>query len=149
MTIENRKARHHFEILETYEAGIELVGSEVKSVRSGKASLNEAFARVIRDKEIWLFNMHIARYENADARLAPDESRSRKLLLHKKEIAKIAERVKLERLAITALKLYFNSRNRAKILIALARGKKLHDKREAIKERDIKINLKRTMKRSA
>ncbi|MDR1451442.1 MAG: SsrA-binding protein SmpB [Helicobacteraceae bacterium] len=149
MTIENRKARYHFETLETYEAGVELAGSEVKSVRSGKANLNGAFARVIREKEIWLFGMHIARYENADPRLAPDENRSRRLLLKKKEIAKIAERVKLERLAITALKLYFNSRKRAKILIALARGKKLSDKRETIKERDVKINLKRAMKRSA
>ncbi|MDR2153279.1 MAG: SsrA-binding protein SmpB [Helicobacteraceae bacterium] len=149
MTIENRKARHRFEILETFEAGIELAGSEVKSIRAGKASLSEAFARVIREKEIWLFGMHIARYENADARLAPDENRSRRLLLKKKEIAKIAERVRLEKLAIATLKLYFNSRNRAKILIALARGKKLHDKREAIKERDAQINLKRTMKRSA
>ncbi|MDR1911288.1 MAG: SsrA-binding protein SmpB [Helicobacteraceae bacterium] len=147
MTIENRKARHNFEILETYEAGIALEGSEVKSIRAGKASLNEAFARVIRNEEIWLFGMHITRYENSDSRLAPDESRSRRLLLHKKEIRKIAERVNLERLAIVALKLYFNSKNRAKILIALARGKKLHDKREAIKERDVKLNIKRALKR--
>ncbi|MDR0664986.1 MAG: SsrA-binding protein SmpB [Helicobacteraceae bacterium] len=149
MTIENRKARYRFDILETYEAGIELAGSEVKSIRAGKASLNEAFARVILEKEIWLFGMHIARYENADPRFAPDENRSRRLLLKKKETAKIAERVRLEKLAITALKLYFNSKNRVKILIALARGKKLRDKRESIKERDVKINLKRIMKRSA
>jgi SsrA-binding protein len=147
MTIENRKARHNYEILETYEAGIELVGSEVKSIRGGKASLNEAFARVIREKEIWLFSMRIARYENSDPRLAPDENRSRRLLLKKKEIAKIAERVKLERLAIVALKLYFNSANRAKILIALARGKNQRDKRATIKERDVQLNIKRALKR--
>ncbi|MDR2904380.1 MAG: SsrA-binding protein SmpB [Helicobacteraceae bacterium] len=148
MQIENRKARHNFEILETYEAGIELIGSEVKSIRAGKASMNEAFARVIQGEEIWLFGLHITRYENTDARLAPDEARSRRLLMRKKEIYKIAERVRLERLAITALKLYFNKRNRVKIQIALARGKKLHDKREAIKERDVKIDLKRVMKKS-
>ncbi|MDR3347155.1 MAG: SsrA-binding protein SmpB [Helicobacteraceae bacterium] len=145
--IENRKARHDYEIIETYEAGIELVGSEVKSIRGGKASVKEAFARVIIG-EIWLFNMHIAKFGNTDARLAPDEKRTRRLLLRKKEIAKIAERVKLERLTIVVLKIYLNNRNKIKAQIALARGRKLHDKREAIKERDIKTNLKRLMKRS-
>ena len=145
--IENRKARHDYELLEIYEAGVELIGSEVKSIRAGKASIKEAFARVIKDQEVWLFGMHIARYQNTDPRLAPDEKRSRRLLLHKKEIKKIGERIKLEKLALIPVKLYFNSRNRVKIQIALARGKKLYDKREAIKERDVKIDLKRLMKR--
>ena len=146
--IENRKARHDYELLEIYEAGVELIGSEVKSIRAGKASIKEAFARVIKDQEVWLFGMHIARYQNTDPRLAPDEKRSRRLLLHKKEIKKIGERIKLEKLALIPVKLYFNSRNRVKIQIALARGKKLYDKREAIKERDVKIDLKRLMKRA-
>ncbi|GHV60163.1 SsrA-binding protein [Campylobacterota bacterium] len=147
--IENRKARHDYELLELYEAGVELIGSEVKSIRAGKASIKEAFARVIKDQEVWLFGMHIARYENTDPRLAPDEKRSRRLLLHKKEIKKISERIKLEKLALIPVKLYFNSRNRVKMQIALARGKKLYDKREAIKERDVKIDLKRLMKRAS
>ncbi|GHS87310.1 SsrA-binding protein [Campylobacterota bacterium] len=149
MVMENRKARYNFEILDSYEAGIELIGSEVKSIRAGKANLNDAFARVIREEEVWLFGLHISRYENTDTRLAPEEKRSRRLLLRKKEIYKIAERVQLERLAIVALKMYFNKRNKVKVLIALARGKKLHDKRQTIKERDVKLDLKRVMKRSA
>ncbi|MDR3162490.1 MAG: SsrA-binding protein SmpB [Helicobacteraceae bacterium] len=147
IVIENRRARHDYEILETREAGIELTGSEVKSIRAGKASIKESFVSVDRDEEAWLFNMHIARYESADPRTAPDEKRSRRLLLHKKEIVKISERVKLERLAIVPLKLYFNKANRVKVQIALGRGKKLRDKREAIKERDIKIDLKRLAKK--
>lgn len=145
--IENRKARHDYEILETYEAGIELIGSEVKSIRAGKASIKEAFARIIRGEEIWLFNMHVARYENTDPRLAPDEKRSRRLLMHKKEIKKLDERMKLERLAVIPLKIYFNSANRAKVKLGLGRGKKLHDKRESLKERDVKLDLKRALKR--
>ena len=147
-TIENRKARHDYEIIESYEAGLELIGSEVKSIRAGKASIKEAFARVVRGRELWLFGMHIARYGNTDVRLAPDEKRSRRLLMHKKEIQKIAERVQLERLAIVALRVYLNGRNRIKVMIALGRGKKLHDKRQAIKERDTKIDLSRVMKRA-
>lgn len=147
-TIENRKARHDYEILETYEAGIELIGSEVKSIRAGKASIKEAFAKVIKDREIWLFGMHVARYENTDPRLAPDERRSRRLLMHKKEIKKIADRIKLEGLALIPLKIYFNESNRAKVRLGLGKGKKLHDKRHTLKERDVKREMDRAIKRN-
>lgn len=144
--IENRKARFDYEILDIYEAGLELKGSEVKSIRAGKASIKEAFCRIMKG-EAWLFDMHIARYENSDIRLAPDEKRTRRLLLHKKEIARISERMKLESLAFVPLKVYFNSKNRAKVQMALGKGKKQHDKRESIKERDSKVELQRALKR--
>lgn len=146
VVIENRKARFDYEILDTFEAGIELKGSEVKSIRAGKASIKEAFCRIMKE-EAWLFDMHIARYENSDVRLAPDEKRTRKLLLHKKEILRIAERMKLESLAFVPLRVYFNSKNRAKVQMALGKGKKLHDKRDAIKEKDTKLELQRALKR--
>ena len=144
--IENRKARFDYEILDIYEAGLELKGSEVKSIRAGKASIKEAFCRIMKG-EAWLFDMHIARYENSDIRLAPDEKRTRRLLLHKKEIARISERMKLESLAFVPLKVYFNAKNRAKVQMALGKGKKQHDKRESIKERDSKVELQRALKR--
>lgn len=146
INIENRKARFDYEILDIYEAGIELIGSEVKSIRAGKASIKEAFARIMKN-EVWLFDMHIARYENTDPRLAPDEKRTRKLLMHKKEIVRLEERIKLEKLSLVPLKIYFNSKNRAKVQIALAKGKKLYDKRESIKEKDNKIDLQRALRR--
>lgn len=146
INIENRKARFDYEILDIYEAGIELIGSEVKSIRAGKASIKEAFARIMKN-EVWLFDMHIARYENTDPRLAPDEKRTRKLLMHKKEITRLEERIKLERLSLVPLKIYFNSKNRVKVQIALAKGKKLYDKRESIKEKDNKIDLQRALRR--
>lgn len=146
INIENRKARFDYEILDIYEAGIELIGSEVKSIRAGKASIKEAFARIMKN-EVWLFDMHIARYENTDPRLAPDEKRTRKLLMHKKEITRLEERIKLEKLSLVPLKIYFNSKNRAKVQIALAKGKKLYDKRESIKEKDNKIDLQRALRR--
>lgn len=146
INIENRKARFDYEILDIYEAGIELIGSEVKSIRAGKASIKEAFARIMKG-EVWLFDMHIARYENTDPRLAPDEKRTRKLLMHKKEITRLEERIKLERLSLVPLKIYFNSKNRVKVQIALAKGKKLYDKRESIKEKDNKIDLQRALRR--
>jgi SsrA-binding protein len=146
-TIENRKARHDYEILETHEAGIELIGSEVKSIRAGKASIKEAFARVVKDREVWLFGMHIARYENTDPRLAPDERRNRRLLLHKREIRKLAEKMKLQGLTLIPLKVYFNARNKAKVRLGLAKGKKHHDKRHTLKERDVKREMDRAIKR--
>lgn len=144
--IENKKARFDYEILDTYEAGIELFGSEVKSIRAGKASIKEAFARVMKG-EMWLFDMNISRYEKSDVRMALDEKRTRRLLMHKKEILRIDERMKLEKLAFVPLRLYFNSSNRAKIQMALGRGKKLYDKRESIKEKDLALDLRRVLKR--
>ena len=132
--IKNKKARFNFEILEQAEAGISLTGSEVKSLRSGKASLEEAFA-VIRDGEAFLRDCNISPYPQAGyAQHKP--TRERKLLLHKREIRKLFNKVTQKGLTLIPLKLYFNDRGIVKILIGLARGKKLHDKRQDLKKRD-------------
>ncbi len=130
---DNRRARYDYEILDTYEAGIELQGTEVKSLRSGKANLGESYASV-KDGELYLVNAYIPEYREAN-RFNHETHRPRKLLLHKREIGKLAIGVLREGLTVVPLKIYFNLRGRAKVDIALAKGKKLHDKRETIKER--------------
>ena len=130
---ENRKARFNYEIGETYEAGIALTGSEVKSLRAGKATIAESYADA-RDGEIWLINATIPEYLQAH-RFNHLPKRPRKLLLHKNQINRLAGAVEREGMTIVPLKLYFNDKARAKIEIALARGKKLHDKRETLKRR--------------
>ncbi|APE74073.1 SsrA-binding protein SmpB [Spiroplasma citri] len=129
----NKKARYNYEIIETYEAGIVLTGSEIKSIRNNDVSINEAFV-IIRKNEAFAINMIIAQYKFSTA-YVPDADRTRKLLLHKKEIKKILQRIKLERLTLVPLKLYLKN-NYAKLEIALVRGKKNYDKRETIKQRD-------------
>lgn len=126
----NRKARHEFEILETFEAGIVLKGPEVKSIRDGKVAFQDAFAHVDRG-EVWLRSLHISPYEQAN-RFNEDPLRARKLLLHRHEIRKLIGKVEEKGLTLVPLEIYF-VRGNAKILIALARGKKLHDKRDALK----------------
>jgi SsrA-binding protein len=130
---DNRKARFNYEIGETFEAGIALTGTEVKSLRSGKATIAEAYADA-RDGEIWLVNANIPEYLQA-SRFNHAPKRPRKLLLHLRQINRLAGAVEREGMTIVPLKLYFNERGRAKIEIALARGKKLHDKRETEKKR--------------
>jgi SsrA-binding protein len=130
---ENRKARFNYEIGETFEAGIVLTGSEVKSLRAGKATIAESYADA-RGGELWLVNANIPEYLQA-ARFNHAPKRPRKLLLHEREINKLAGAVEREGMTIVPLKLYFNERGRAKVQIALARGKKLHDKRETLKKR--------------
>src|SRR3954447_26505439 len=130
---DNRRARFDYEIIDSYEAGIELQGSEVKSLREGKANLGESYAAVT-DGELFLVNAYIPEYREAN-RFNHETRRPRKLLLHKREIDKLSGGVLREGLTIVALKLYFNERGRAKVDLALAKGRKLHDKREAIKER--------------
>ncbi len=130
---ENRRARFNYEIGETFEAGIVLTGSEVKSLRSGKATIAESYADS-RDGELWLVNANIPEYLQA-ARFNHTPKRPRKLLLHEREINKLAGAVEREGMTIVPLKLYFNERGRAKVELALARGKKLHDKRETEKKR--------------
>ncbi len=143
-TIKNKKARFHFEILEQVEAGIALTGSEVKSLRNGKASLDEAFA-VIRNGEAFLRDCNISPYPQAGyAQHAP--TRERKLLLHRREIRKLAGKVTQKGLTLVPLKLYFNDRGMVKVLIGLARGKKTHDKREAIRKREHQRDIKRAMR---
>ena len=130
---DNRRARFDFEILETFEAGIELKGSEVKSLRGGRTNLAESYA-TMKNGELFLINSNIPEYREAN-RFNHEPKRPRKLLLHKREIDKLSNGVLREGLTIVPLKMFFNKRGRAKVDIALAKGRKLHDKREAIKER--------------
>ena len=130
---DNRRARYDYEIMQVFEAGIALQGSEVKSLRSGRTNLAEAYA-AMKGGELFLINSNIPEYREAN-RFNHEPKRPRKLLLHKKEIDKLSNGVLREGLTIVPLKMFFNPRGRAKVDIALARGKKLHDKREAIKER--------------
>ena len=130
---ENRKARFNYEIGETFEAGIVLTGSEVKSLRAGRATIAESYADA-RGGEIWLINSNIPEYLQAH-RYNHLPKRARKLLLHQRQISRLAGAVEREGMTIVPLKLYFNERGRAKIEIALGKGKKLHDKRETLKKR--------------
>ena len=141
--IQNKKAKFDYEILDTYEAGIVLTGTEIKSIREGKAQLKDSYA-VIRNGEVFLLNMHISHYEQGNI-FNHDETRTRKLLLHKKEILKLRDRVEIEGLTLVPIKLYFKG-NKAKILIGIAKGKKTYDKRESIKKRDIDRDLKKQFK---
>ena len=130
---DNRKARFHYEIGEVFEAGIMLTGTEVKSLRTGKATIAESYADA-RNGEIWLINSNIPEYLQA-SRFNHEPKRRRKLLLHKKQVNKLAGAVEREGMTLVPLRLYFNERGRAKLEIALGRGKKLHDKRETLKKR--------------
>jgi len=142
---DNRQARFRYEILETYEAGVELKGTEVKSIREGKANLRDGYA-LIRNGEAWLLNVHISPYEHSSDFFNHDPRRTRRLLLHKKEIRKLIGKVEQEGLTLVPLKMYFK-RGFVKITIALGKGKKLHDKRESIKEREDKRDMARATKR--
>ncbi len=138
---QNRRARHDYFILETFEAGLVLSGTEVKSLRMGKASLAEAFATV-ESGQAWVLQLHIPPYEMGN-RWNLDPVRRRKLLLHKKEIEEIQRGLNQKGQTVVPLKLYFNARGRAKLLIGLAKGKKTHDKRHAIAERDANREIDR------
>lgn len=134
LVADNRRARFDYEILDTIEAGVVLSGSEVKSLRAGRASLSEAHAGE-RGGELWLFNVHIPEYGPA-SRFGHEPKRPRKLLLHRKEVNRLLGAVQKEGMTIVPLRLYFNDRGIAKLQVALARGKKHHDKRETEKKRD-------------
>ena len=131
---ENRKARFNYAIEDTIEAGVALTGTEVKSIRTGKATIAESYADS-RDGEIWLVNANIPEYLQAN-RFNHTPKRPRKLLLHRKQINKLIGAVEREGMTLIPLKLYFNEQGRAKVELALAKGKKLHDKRETEKKRD-------------
>jgi SsrA-binding protein len=141
---QNRRARHDYDILDTFEAGLVLVGAEVKSLRDGKCQLKDSYAR-IEGGEAWLFGVHIPPYAFAHGFGAVDPERKRKLLLHHGEIAELRERSQQDSLTIVPLSVYFD-RGRAKIEIALARGRKLYDKRRAIAERDAKREADRALR---
>jgi SsrA-binding protein len=138
----NRKARHEFEVLETYEAGMELKGPEVKSLRSGGVSFQDSFARV-DGGEVWLHSLHISPYEQAN-RMNVDPVRPRRLLLNRQEIRRLMVKTEEKGLTIVPLEIYF-SRGYAKVTLAVARGKKLHDKRQALKERQQNREARRAM----
>jgi SsrA-binding protein len=143
IVVRNRKARHEYHILETWEAGLVLQGTEVKSLRDGRANLQDAFARIDRG-EVFLYNLHISPYE-AGNRFNHDPLRPRKLLLHRREIRKLIGEVEQQGLTLVPLEIYFR-RGRAKTTHALVRGKKLHDKREDLRRRDAEREMERAYK---
>jgi SsrA-binding protein len=144
VVVQNRKARHEYLILDTWEAGIVLSGTEVKSIRQGRANLKDSHARV-EGGEVILYHVHISPYEEG-GRYNANPVRPRKLLLHKKEIRKLQGRVEEKGLTLIPLKLYFKN-GRVKVEIALARGKKLYDKREAIAKRDASREMEREFRK--
>lgn len=141
--ISNKKAYFDYEILETYETGIVLTGTEIKSIREGNVNLKDSYG-VIRNNEIYLLNMHISEYKEGNI-FNHEEKRTRKLLLHKKEILKIKDKVALEGITLVPLKLYFN-KNKVKIVLGIAKGKKVYDKRESIKKRDTEREIRKQFK---
>ena len=141
--VTNRKARHDFHIEETFEAGIVLVGTEVKSMRAHKVNLKDSYARVNKN-EVFLYNMHVSPYEKGTT-AAHEPERPRKLLLHRQEIRRLIGKTRERGLTLIPLKLYFSGQ-RVKVELGLARGKQLHDKRRAIAERDAKREIERTFR---
>lgn len=131
---ENRKARFSYEVLDTIETGLVLTGTEVKSLRQGQANIQDSYASV-EGGEIWLINSYLPEYLQAN-RFNHEPRRRRKLLLNKREMAKLSQSVDREGMTLVPLKIYFNDQGRAKLLLAVGRGKKLHDKRESEKQRD-------------
>jgi len=139
----NRRARFEYEILDTWEAGLVLTGPEVKSLRAGRVNLSDAYA-VVRRGEGWLLNAHVSPYEQA-GRENPDPKRERKLLLHRAEIARLSGAVAERGFTLVPLSVYFKD-GRAKVELGLARGKKMHDKRQAIREREEDREVRRTLR---
>jgi len=142
--VENRKARHDYFIEETIEAGIALMGSEIKSMRAGRANLRESYVR-IENGEAWLLNAHISPWPQAGIYFNHEPTRPRKLLLHRDEIENLRGKVEQKGLTLVPLKIYF-VRGKAKVEVAVARGKKLYDKREALAERDSEREIARAMR---
>lgn len=144
---ENRKARHEYAIGETYEAGIQLVGTEVKSLREGRSSIAESYAEV-KGGEMWLVNAYIPEFLQAN-RFNHETKRPRKLLLHGRQIARLRGAVEREGMTLVPLRIYFNARGRAKVELALAKGKKLHDKRQSDRAKDWDREKARLLRRVA
>lgn len=145
MEILNRKARHNYFIEDEIECGIELLGNEVKSIREGSCNIKDSYA-VIRKDEVYVINMFIKKYSHTSV-FNESETRKRKLLLHKKEILKLKQKIEKEGYTLIPLKIYFKNRGRAKLLLGVCKGKKNYDKRETIKERDIKRKIERDLKK--
>jgi SsrA-binding protein len=146
MDINNRSAYHAYAIEDTYDAGMMLTGTEVKALREGKASFNDAFCIIDHREEVWLKSLHIAEYAFGSYANHPPV-RDRKLLLKRREIRKIANRLKDKGYTLVPLRIWFNERGFAKVRIGLGRGKKLHDKRASIREREAKVEMQRHLKR--
>jgi SsrA-binding protein len=142
--IKNRQVYHEYFIDTKYEAGMVLLGTEIKSMRTGKVSFNDSYC-LIDDGEVWLKSLNIAQYSHGNMN-NHDPVRDRKLLLHKKEITKIVAKLKEKGYTLVPLRIFMNSKNLAKIEIGLAKGKKLHDKRESIKQKDVEREMKRYLK---
>lgn len=142
---DNRQARYLYEILETYEAGIQLVGTEVKSIRAGRINLRDGYG-LIRNGEAILINVHISPYQASGEYFNHDPRRTRKLLLKRKEINKLIGKLEQQGLTLVPLKMYFKG-SWVKVVLGLGRGKKLHDKRETIKQRQDKRDMQRALKR--
>ncbi len=142
IVLRNRKARHEFHVLEELEVGLVLEGAEVKSLRAGKASFSDAYA-VVEDGELWLHNLHITPYESAHIDL-PDPLRRRKLLVHRRELHRLAVKTAERGFTLVPLDLHF-TRGRAKVTLGLARGKKLHDKRESLKKDVMRREVERAL----
>ena len=142
MEIKNKKAYFDYEIIKEYEVGIELKGTEIKAIRNGSVSLKDSFAR-LKNEEVYVINMYIAKYEQGNI-FNHEERRERKLLLHKKEIKKIKEAITQDGYSLIPLKLYFK-KNYAKLLIGVAKGKKLYDKRESLKKKDLEREQRRNL----
>lgn len=146
VNIQNKKARFEYHLLDKFVAGMQLAGTEIKSIREGKASIKEAYC-IFENNEVWIRNMHIAEYGNASFYTHKPRG-DRKLLLNKKEIKKIEKFLKIKGNTVVPLKLFISEKGWAKLEIALAQGKKLHDKRQSLKEKDDKRALDRVMKNS-
>ena len=141
---DNRKARHDYFIDESYEAGIALTGSEIKSIRAGRVNLRGGYARVVNG-EVWLYDVHISPYEQSGTHFNHEPTRPRKLLLHRREISRILGQVERQGFTLVPLRIYFKGR-RAKLDLGLARGKKLYDKRDDLAKREAKRDIERAMK---
>ncbi|MBR6690823.1 MAG: SsrA-binding protein SmpB [Bacilli bacterium] len=141
--IKNKKASYDYFIEEEIECGIVLKGTEIKSIRNGQANIKDCYA-IVKNNEVFLLNMYIAKYNDASI-FNHDERRTRKLLLNKKEILKLRDKVEISGYTLVPIKLYFKG-NRAKILLGVCKGKKNYDKRESIKEKDVKRDIEKTLK---
>ncbi|HIW76154.1 MULTISPECIES: SsrA-binding protein SmpB [Gordonibacter] len=140
----NRKALHEYELMERFEAGIELTGTEVRSLRENHCQLTDCFA-LVRGGEVWLHNVHIPPYSHGNI-ANPDPDRKRRLLLHKKEIRELEQKTREQGMALVPTKMYFKENSLVKVELALARGKKLHDKRASMAERDTRREIERALK---
>jgi SsrA-binding protein len=144
---QNRRARHDYDILDEVEAGISLLGSEVKSLREGRVQLVDGFARVDERDQMWLENVHISPYKFAVGFGAHDPERRRRLLMHRAEIDRLGDRVAQEHLSLVPLSMYFNEEGRVKVLLALARGRRKADKRQALAKADAQRDIQRELAR--